>query len=123
MAPSSSVVGAITTNGSFSRHSFIWSRCVLFPRTKGSTHAHARAREPPSFPSSIHPCVARHMDRLPACPPAPACPMGGYSNKTMHSNGRTPTQKEAEAFVSAFARRSARSFRPTTPPPRPSSSS
>ena len=51
MAPSTDVC-AITTNGSFS-HSFIWSRCVLFPRTKGSTHAHAPASIPHSFPSSI----------------------------------------------------------------------
>ena len=123
MAPSA--VSAITTNGSFS-HSFIWSRCVLFPRTKGSTHAHARA----SLLPFLHPCVAWHMDCLPASQPAclPACLMGGYSNKTMHSNGRTPTQKEAEAFVSAFARslrgRLAHSDRPTAPPPpRPSSSS
>ena len=104
MAPSS-VVSAITTNGSFSRHSFIWSRCVLFPRTKGSTHAHA------SLPPSLHPSMRGAAHGLPACPPAR--PVGGYSNKTMHSNGRTPTQKEAEAFVSAFARPEVGSLIPT----------
>ena len=63
----------------------------------------------PSLPPSIHPCV----DRPPPARP-PNCLMGGCSNKTMHSNGRTPTQKEAEAFV-----------RPPRPRPagRPSSSS
>ena len=106
-----SVVSAITTNGSFS-HSFIWSRCVLSPRKKGSPHAHAGA----SLLPFLHPCVAWHMDCL------PACLMGGYSNKTMHGNGRTPKQKEAEALVSAFVQRSVRSFRPTDRP-RPSSSS
>ena len=44
----------------------------------------------PSLPPSIHAWIALRP---------PACLMGGCSNKTMHSNGRTPTQKEAEAFV------------------------
>ena len=44
----------------------------------------------PSLPPSIHAWIALRP---------PNCLMGGCSNKTMHSNGRTPTQKEAEAFV------------------------
>ena len=70
MAPSSSVVGAITTNGSFSRHSFIWSRCVLFPRTKGSTHAHAPARA--SLLPFIHPSMRGAAHGPPARLPARA---------------------------------------------------
>ena len=56
-------LGAVTTNGSFS-HSFIWSRCVLFPRTKGSTHARY---VPPFLHPSIHAWIAL---RLPARPTA-----------------------------------------------------